>query len=560
MLTHIRIQQFTVVDKLEVDFSSGLTVITGETGAGKSITLDALALCLGDRADPTAIRPGYDRAEICAQFDVSGNKAARRWLIERDLDADDECLLRRVLTREGRSRAYINGTPATLQDCAALGQHLVDIHSQHAHQSLLRREHQRSLLDTFAGAAKDAEATQGAARSWREIDEQLQSLRASHRESADREQLLRYQVGELDELALTDGELATLEAEQRQLENADTIQRQASNAIELCEAQESGVHQALQSLDPELHEGKAIDNVREMLDSAAIQLEEARSELSHYLAARESNPARLEEVRGRLESIYALARKHRVMPEALQAHHKALADEFAALDSSDERIEALEADLQRAMESYQSSSASLTAARQKAATRLEKAVAKLLKKLSMGNCEFRVALEARSDGSPHPLGEEEIELRIATNPGAEPQSLAKIASGGELSRISLAIQVATAGRATVPSMIFDEVDVGIGGAVAEVVGRLLADMAGEAQVLCVTHLPQVAAQGAQHLMVTKTGRGKQLASSIADLAEADRVEELSRMLGGVTITESTRTHAREMLESGRGSGGGKQAA
>ena len=560
MLTHIRIQQFTVVDKLEVDFASGLTVITGETGAGKSITLDALALCLGDRADPSAIRPGHDKAEICAQFDVSENKAARRWLEERDLDADDECLLRRVLTREGRSRAYINGTPATLQDCATLGQHLVDIHSQHAHQSLLRKDHQRSLLDTYAGASKDAEATQIAARAWRDVNEQLESLRASHRESADREQLLRYQVGELDDLALADGELAALEAEQRQLENADTIQRQASTAIDLCEAQESGVRQALQSLDPELHEGKAVDNVREMLDSAAIQLQEARSELSHYLSTRESNPARLDEVSSRLETIYALARKHRVMPEALQEHHRALAEEFAALDSSDERIEALEAELQTALESYEASAKALSASRKKAAARLEKAVAKLLKKLSMVNCEFRVTLETRSDGSPHPLGKEEIELRIATNPGAEPQSLAKIASGGELSRISLAIQVATAGRATVPSMIFDEVDVGIGGAVAEVVGRLLADMASEAQVICVTHLPQVAAQGAQHLLVAKTGRGKQLASSIADLAEADRVEELSRMLGGVTITESTRTHARELLESGRGGSGGKEAA
>lgn len=547
MLTQITISQFTVVDRLEVNFSGGLTVVTGETGAGKSIMLDALGLCLGDRADPQAIRPGSERAEISAHFDVSAIPVAREWLLAHDLDADDDCLFRRVLTREGRSRAYINGQPTTLQDCAALGALLIDIHGQHAHQSLLRRNQQRELLDAYAGQSQLAGELGVLATRWRTLREELEALRGNAREQADREQLLRYQVGELDELALADGELMQLENEQRQLENADSIQCQAAAAIALCEQHHGGVRAALAELKDDLHRGKSIDSVREMLDSAAIQVEEARSELQHYLASCESNPSRLAEVAARLEAIYALARKHRILPEALAEHHAELTAELAALDSSDERLESMTAELETLGADYTGRARSLSAARTKAAKRLEKAVATLLAKLAMGNCRFRVALSPRSDSEPHPLGAEDVELLISTNPGAEPQPLGRIASGGELSRISLAIQVATAGKKTVPSMVFDEVDVGIGGAVAEVVGRLLADMAGDAQVLCVTHLPQVAAQGQNHLLVEKRGKGKALASTLRTLDDDERVAEVARMLGGVKMTENTLAHAREML-------------
>ncbi|WP_439107835.1 DNA repair protein RecN [Congregibacter sp.] len=549
MLSQITISQFTVVETLEVDLRDGLTVVTGETGAGKSIMLDALGLCLGDRADPSAIRPGQDRADISARFDIDGMTAAQQWLKDHDLEADGDCLFRRVITREGRSRAYINGRPTTLQDCAALGELLVDIHGQHAHQSLLRRPHQRMLLDSYAGQIATAQKTASAANDWLRLRNELETLRSSQQEQADREQLLRYQVGELDELALGDTELQTLEDEQRVLENADAIQRQAASAIELCDANETGVREALTTLAEDLHQGKTIDSVREMLDSAAIQLGEARSELQQYLASTENNPQRLADVQARLESIYALARKHRIMPEQLSSHHQSLSEELATLDSSDERIEALEATLAEQLADYQSVAGKLSSARKKSATKLEKEVSKLLKKLSMSNCLFKIALNKRETSDPHPLGQEDIELLISTNPGAEPQSLGRIASGGELSRISLAIQVATAGNTTVPSMVFDEVDVGIGGAVAEVVGRLLADMGKNAQVLCVTHLPQVAAQGQQHLQVEKSGKGKQLASSLHELDENQRVDEIARMLGGLKMTENTLAHAREMLES-----------
>jgi DNA repair protein RecN (Recombination protein N) len=547
MLTQITISQFTVVDRLEVNFGDGLTVVTGETGAGKSIMLGALGLCLGDRADPQTIRPGSERAEISAHFDVSEIPAARDWLLAHDLDADDDCLFRRVLTREGRSRAYINGQAATLQDCAAIGALLIDIHGQHAHQSLLRRNQQRELLDAYAGQTGLAGEVSAMATRWRTLRDELEVLRSNEREQADREQLLRYQVGELDELALGDGELAQLENEQRQLENADTIQRQAAAAIALCEQHHSGVRAALGELNDDLHRGKSIDSVREMLDSSAIQIEEARSELQHYLASCENNPSRLAEVAARLEAIYALARKHRILPEALAEHHAELTAELATLDSSDERLESMTAALEKLAADYASKARSLSTERNKAAKRLEKAVAGLLGKLAMGNCKFQLALSQRSDSEPHPLGAEDIELLISTNPGAEPQPLGRIASGGELSRISLAIQVATAGKKTVPSMVFDEVDVGIGGAVAEVVGRLLADMAGDAQVLCVTHLPQVAAQGENHLLVEKRGKGKTLASTLRTLSSEERVTEVARMLGGVKMTDNTLAHAREML-------------
>ncbi|EAQ98364.1 DNA repair protein RecN [Congregibacter litoralis] len=549
MLSQITISQFTVVEYLEVDFRDGLTVVTGETGAGKSIMLDALGLCLGDRADPSAIRPGEDRADISARFEIDSMPAAQKWLEAHDLAADGDCLFRRVITREGRSRAYINGRPSTLQDCAALGELLVDIHGQHAHQSLLRRPHQRMLLDSYAGQLSTAQKVSSSASEWLRLRDELDAVRSNQQEQADREQLLRYQVGELDELALGDTELQSLEDEQRVLENADAIQRQAAGAIELCDSNESGVRAALAALDQDLHQGKTITNVREMLDSAAIQLAEARSELQQYLAGTENNPQRLAEVEARLEAIYALARKHRIMPEQLSAHHQALSEELATLDSSDERIEAMEAALAQQFDAYKNLAGTLSGARKKAATKLEKEVSKLLKKLSMSNCQFKIALGKREGHDPHLLGEEDIELLISTNPGAAPQPLGRIASGGELSRISLAIQVATAGNTTVPSMVFDEVDVGIGGAVAEVVGRLLADMGRNAQVLCVTHLPQVAAQGQQHLQVEKSGKGKRLASTLHELDENERVNEIARMLGGLKMTENTLAHAREMLES-----------
>jgi DNA repair protein RecN (Recombination protein N) len=547
MLIQITISQYTVVDSLEVDFQGGLTVITGETGAGKSIVLDALGLCLGDRADAKAIRPGAERAEVHASFAIGDIPGAREWLQARDLDAGDELILRRVVNSDGRSRAYINGRPSTLQDCAALGELLIDIHSQHAHQSLLRRSQQRELLDAYAGAATGDIAALAA--DWRTRHEELLALTSRQSEHADREQLLRYQLAELEELALAEGELEELESAQQQLENAEAIQQQAAAAIERCDDGASAAHAGLAALGETLHSGRRIDDIRGMLESAKIQLQEARAELNVYLADRESDPARLAEIRDRLEDIYEQARKHRVLPEQLPDKQRELQEEMATLDSSDERLAALRAEVDALAERWRDRAEQLSKARRGAARKLEKAVGKLLGELSMGSCRFAVSLRDREGPEPHPHGAESIEFLISTNPGAELQALSRVASGGELSRISLAIEVASAGRSTIPTMVFDEVDVGIGGAVAEVVGRLLASIGQRAQVLCVTHLPQVAAQGRQHLVVEKRGDRRSVSSSLRQLDAEERVVEVARMLGGVKLTDQSRAHAREMLEA-----------
>jgi len=550
MLVHLSIANFTIVDQLEMEFHPGMTVLTGETGAGKSIMLDALGLCLGDRADPKTVRRDCERAEITASFDIANLPEAMRWLRERELDAQQECILRRVITREGRSRAFINGKACTLQDCTQLGELLIDIHSQHAHQSLLRKENQRALLDGFATQTRAARDLEQIASNWLRRQRELQELSGAQDEHSARAQLLEYQVAELDKLELQAGELAALEADQKQLANAEQILTTSQQALELCETQEDGTRRALQLLRDNSLFGTTMATVRELLDSAAITLNEAKSELQHYLDGVEINPSRLVEVEHRLDKIYDIARKHRVNPEQLADIHKQLNEELAGLVGSDVRREELRSEMDAMQTEYDASARALSKARSKAARKLSARVEQQLAELAMDQCRFTVALKTRDQVNPHPHGLEDVEFLISTNPGQEAQALGKIASGGELSRISLAIQVVTASTSTVPSMVFDEVDVGIGGGVAEVVGRLLRKLSEKAQVLCVTHLPQVAAQGNQHLRVSKSSGSFEALTSLAQLRDAEKVEEIARMLGGIDISEQARAHAREMLETG----------
>ena len=547
MLIQLHIRDYTIVSNLEMDFSAGMTVITGETGAGKSIMLDALGLCLGDRADPKAVRPGRNKAEIIASFDIGAIPGAVSWLEERDLRTGDECLLRRVITAEGRSKAYINGTASTLQDCAELGALLIDIHSQHAHQSLLRKPVQRALLDAYAGLQQLAGDVEQLASDWLRAGRELELLAGSSDEQGARAQLLTYQVEELDQLALQEGELAALENEQNLLANAEAILGSAHEALDLCEENASGARRALQLLSGDAHATTAANSARELLDSAAIQLTEARSEVQEYLESVQVNPERLAEVETRLATIYDIARKHRVMPENVESLYQELRDELATLQDSEERVEALREEMQAVATRYTKQATALGKKRRKAARKLEKSTGELLASLAMEQCRFEVDLSPRESDDPHPHGSEDIEFLISTNPGSPAQGLAKIASGGELSRISLAIQVVTATASPVASMVFDEVDVGIGGAVAEVVGKLLGTLGEQAQVLCVTHLPQVAAQGQNHLKVSKNSDGSSVETQMDQLAEEDKVQEIARMLGGVKITDQTLAHAREML-------------
>lgn len=551
MLKHIVIRDYAIVDALDIELEGGMTVITGETGAGKSIMLDALGLCVGDRADSRTVRPGAKRAEITAVFTLSDIPSASQWLKERELDDDaDECILRRTVTADGRSKAFINGVPATLAETGELGELLVDIHSQHAHQSLLRKSHQRDMLDAFAGASELAQALAETAQQCERLTIEFERLANQNEADTARLELLRYQVNELEELGLQSAEIEILEAEQKQLANAGFLLESAGQAAEGCEVQSEEIRRLRGLMADERHNFAAVANIREMLSSAEIQLDEARSELTRYADGIELDPSRLAEVDQRLEAIYDLARKHRVMPERLFEHHLALNAELEGLDGGDERLDQLRAEIKNARAEYSKLASRLTNQRTKAAVEIADKVSSILSKLAMERCSIKIALTPHAPESYHPRGNEDVEFLISTNPGAEPGPLAKIASGGELSRISLALQVAAAENATVPTMIFDEVDVGIGGAVAEVVGDLLHHLSARVQVLCVTHLPQVAAKGDQHLQVSKAGDKNSVSTTLAALDTQSRISEIARMLGGMKITESTLAHAREMLAGG----------
>ena len=547
MLTNLSIQDYAVVDQLEVDLDAGMTCITGETGAGKSIMLDALGLCIGDRADSRAIRPGAARTDIAACFDVSLNTRAQVWLSERDLESAGDCILRRTITAEGRSRAYINGSPATLSDCADLGQLLVDIHSQHAHQSLLRRPIQRSLLDTYAGAETLIVEVSETAQRWRVLQEEYSRLAGQTEESDARRALLTYQIEELEVLNPQPGELEALEAQHKLLANAAYIIDSANDIAAGCEAQRDQLARIVQLASDERMTGSATDNLRELLQSALIQLDEAQAETARFAASVELDPEGLRAAEERLSALHDMARKHRAQPDALHELLATLQAELESLAGGTEQLASLEEALGDTALAWRTHAKALSERRRDAAALLSKRVMETLTDLAMTKCVFEIALIPFKDDNPDPRGAEDIEFLIATNPGATPGPLNKVASGGELSRISLALQVVAADTATSPTMVFDEVDVGIGGGIAEVVGDLLRTLGKRSQVLVVTHQPQVAAKGHQHLLVTKTGEDA-VHSELTLLAGAARIEEVGRMLGGAKLTDSTLAHAREMLE------------
>lgn len=553
MLTHLTIQNFTLVDHLDLDFKSGMTVITGETGAGKSIVLDALGQTLGDRAEAQRVRKGAQRADISASFDISKVKAAMRWLKENDLqleDAPSECLLRRVINNEGKSRSYINGQPATLQQLRMLGEMLIDIHSQHEHQSLLLKDTHRRLLDEFAGQSELAQQVRQAFREWRSRLEHYTQLRDSAAEVSARFQLLSYQVQELELLGLQPNELEQLETEQRSLANAEDILRGSQQLAALCSDDEQGLavnmHRALHILRDLPEKTAALREAEQLLISAQIQVEEAQREIDHHLDAFSLDPERLLEVETRLSAIYDIARKHRINPEQLPDLIAQLTAELNALQSGDATLDILAQQVVDAEKQFRSLAESLSVSRHKAGVKLAKQVNAQLHTLAMQNACLLVSLIPLTE-APSMHGLEDVEFLISTNPGQPPRSLGKVASGGELSRISLAIQVVTAQTSATPTLVFDEVDVGIGGATADVVGKLLRQLGDKGQVICVTHLAQVASKGHQHLQVNKTSSQSSAESTLINLEGEAKVEEIARMLGGASITEQSLAHAREML-------------
>jgi len=547
MLLHLAIQDYAVVDHLELDLAAGMTCITGETGAGKSIMLDALGLCIGDRADSRAIRPGEARTDITASFDIARNTRAKVWLAERDLEATGECLLRRTINADGRSRAYINGTPATLSDCADLGQLLVDIHSQHAHQSLLRRPTQRSLLDTYAEAEALVVEVSDLAQQWRLLEEEHTRLVGRTEESDARRELLSYQIAELESLDTFAGELSELEEQHKLLANAAFIIESANAIASGCETQRDPLSRLVQLANDERMNSDSTLNLRELLQSALIQIDEAAAETARFAEGIEVDPERLRTTEERLGALHDLARKHRVAADELPDLLATLQMELESLTGGSAQLEDIERQLSDTALAWRQSAEQLSAKRHEAAAVLGQRVMATLGQLAMHKCVFEIALIPFGDTRPDPRGAEDVEFLIATNPGASPGPLSKIASGGELSRISLALQVVAADTATTPTMIFDEVDAGIGGGVAEVVGELLHTLGKRSQVLVVTHQPQVAAKGNHHLLVTKEG-ADEVHSTLTLLEGEARIQEIGRMLGGAKLTDNTLAHAREMLE------------
>lgn len=551
MLTHLHISDFTLVDTLDLELHSGLTTVTGETGAGKSITLDALALALGDRADADKVRPGAKKADIHASFDLSLLPFARKQLADQDLDVGEECILRRVVTAEGRSRAYINGHTVTLQQLRSFGEVLIDIHSQHEHQSLLKTSTHRRLLDDFGGHDTLATKVKAAFQQWNKANQTLEQVRNNSDEINARYQLLRYQVEELDQLELQAGELNQLEQEQKALANAEEIQLGCQQISALCSDDTQGIstalHQAIQILHKLPSKSSYLKEAESLLRSASIHAEEAQREIDHHLDSSEDDASRLPEIEARLSAIYEIARKHRIPPEELPQLHQNLADELASLRSGDDQLEQLEQEVALAKAEFETHANKLSDKRKAAAKKLCTQVNKKLKQLAMENARFDISLNV-APTQPTRHGNEEVEFLIATHPGQSPKALSKIASGGELSRISLAIQVVTAQTSTTPTMVFDEVDVGIGGPTGDVVGQLLRELGEQGQVICVTHLAQVASKAHQHLLVSKTVNKKEVKSAVSYLSKEQKVAELARMMGGDTESAQSLAHAKEMLE------------
>lgn len=552
MLTHLHIKDLAIVSSLALDMDQGMTALTGETGAGKSILIDALSLALGHPTDNNMIRTGCDRAEISVAFDVSDSPDGQAWLRKHDLYDNEDCILRRVLVRDGRSRSFINGRPAPMAQTRELAEKLIDIHGQHAHQALLRQRYQRYLLDAYGKHLALSEKVTTLFRLWHNAQKSLIELKQSSQERADRLELLRYQSSDIQALELTKGEWQQLDQDQTRLSHVDSIQQACGNVItEIYEADncaQSVLVSAQGKLDEVIPLEPRLKDPRDLVEAAQIQIQEAVSSLRAYLDNLDLDPAQLQQVEQRLTEIHTLARKYRVKPEELQQRLTDINADLDTLEQADQHIDDLEQEVAELEKEFLKHAAILSKKRKSGAKKLGKAVSDFMQTLGMEGGVFSVSLHPLKSDEATAAGLELVEYLVSANPGHPPLALTKVASGGELSRISLAIQVATAQCGTIPTLIFDEVDVGIGGGVAETVGQLLHQLGDTRQVLCVTHLPQVAAQGHHHLNVSKQTKAGKTQSGIKPLVGNERIKEIARMLGGIKITKQTLAHAKEMID------------
>jgi len=549
MLKFLAIRDFVIVSSLELDFSAGFTALTGETGAGKSILIDALSLALGERGDATMVRNGCERAEIAAEFDINAMPQMQTWLREQDLEGDvGVCLLRRVLDVGGRSRGFINGSSATLQQMREAGDQLLDIHGQHAHQSLVRPDAQRVLLDGYASATDSAEKVAGLYREWQTLRRRRIGLSENAEAVAAERELLQFQRSEIEGLGFNPAEWQELQQDHARLSHAAGLLETAGFGLEILSEADASCLAQLNVLAARVRDGMQHDaslgETLRLLESAQAELQEAVYALRHYQQRLDTDPQLLREQEQRIQSVMDAARKYRVTPEQLGEALQRVVVRLDELGGGADLAE-LERQENAAQQNYLTAAKKMSATRKKAADKLSREITAAMQTLAMQGGSFAVMLLPVDEGNAYGL--ETIEFQVAANPGVPQRSLAKVASGGELSRISLAIQVATSQVASVPTLIFDEVDSGIGGRVAEIVGHLLKKLGKSYQVLCVTHLPQVAASADQQWQVSKVVENGVTLSRIAVLDGERRVEEIARMLGGVKITETTRKHAAEML-------------
>ena len=549
MLSSIHIKDFAIIDQLDLDLQSGMTVVTGETGAGKSIMVDALSFALGARADSAVVRNGAKRAEISAVFDIKKLKPVQTWLDEQMLDDEDDCILRRVINHDGRSRAFINGQPVNLTQLSELGDFLVDIHGQHEHQSLFKPQTHLQLLDRFADLSAETQELRTLSKQISSISTKLTSFKESLKDKNDRRDLLTFQLEELEKAPID--RARDIENDHKRAANASKLLEQGQQSLMALNEDDENIVSQLGRIIHIISDMQQMDQgvtgTHDLLQSALVEIEEASHELRDYIEHLDIDPAEFQQLDQELTLLHDLARKHQVtmvdLPETIQA----IEQELEQLSGDEQTFDDLEKELSHQQESYRKLATKVSKARTKSAKELEKQVVKLMKDLGLGNGVFEVALNPTDTESYKSQGLETAEFMVSTNPGQQPQPLRKVASGGELSRISLALQVINAQTIQLPTLIFDEVDVGIGGGTAEIVGKLLADLGKKAQILCVTHQAQVAAQGHQHLMVAKSQDKKSTQTELQELNTDQRVEELARMIGGVEITETIRNHARELL-------------
>ncbi|PWC17662.1 DNA repair protein RecN [Brenneria corticis] len=551
MLAQLTISNFAIVRELEIDFQSGMSVITGETGAGKSIAIDALGLCLGNRSDASMVRPEAARADICARFSLADTPAARRWLEQNQLDDGNECLLRRVIGADGRSRGFINGTAVPLSQLRELGQHLIQLHGQHAHQLLLKPDHQKHLLDAYADEPLLLGAMRQIWQQWHQSCRELAQLQQAAIEREARRELLQYQLKELNEFAPQPGEYEQIDAEYKRLANSGQLLALSQQTLQLLsDDEEQNMLGMLHSVRHRLGELVALDDklsgVLSMLEDAGIQISEASDELRHYSEQMDLDPIRLYELEQRLSRQLSLARKHHVPPEGLPTLHQQLLEERQLLDQQENDHHALS----RAVSEYHQQALhiaeQLHVRRQHHAGELAQLITANMHDLAMPHGRFTIEVKF----TPEHLtagGADNVEFCVTTNPGQPHQPLSKVASGGELSRIALIIQVITARKMDTPALIFDEVDVGISGPTAAIVGKMLRQLGESTQVMCVTHLPQVAGCGHQHFFVSKQTDGAETETLMQPLDKRARLQELARLLGGSAVTKNTLANAKELL-------------